>query len=384
MSEAKEGKGSGRARTWCFTAQSPDTRALVDGKWVVDDEDALAPLDSDVFYQHLAQNFYWDELWSIGQSILPNSRNSPLRYLCWQGEICPQTRRFHIQGYCEFSAPVRMGAVKKFLNNSTIHLEPRRGTKEEARAYCSKPETRAPGSLFCEFGAQIMDGERTDLAAFVNDVKEGKDDVDLVETHPSCFVRYNKAADRIRAAYAQRRTQHRRRLDVFLLYGPPGCGKTHKAIEWSRNASKTFFLLTEAARASGGSTVWFDGYHGQQVLIIDDLNSDWLPEQLLLSLLEKHPASLQFKGGTTAAVWDTVYITSNYRFKDWFISKLDNGTHGYKNDKALGRRISKIIDMTNNVVPVQPVFEPPEVRIEDIDPSHPSFSGSQQDPIVIQ
>lgn len=80
------------------------------------------------------------------------------RYCVYQAEKCPETERVHLQGYIEFNKAVAFGAVKQLLNDASVHLEGRRGTREEARAYCMKPESRYAEPI--EFGTWTGSQER--------------------------------------------------------------------------------------------------------------------------------------------------------------------------------------------------------------------------------
>lgn len=64
-----------------------------------------------------------------------------VRYITAGLEECPESHRLHWQGYIEFNRPVDLGAVKKHLGANWAHLEPRRGTQEQAIAYCKKKDT---------------------------------------------------------------------------------------------------------------------------------------------------------------------------------------------------------------------------------------------------
>lgn len=89
-----------------------------------------------------------------------------VRYCVYQLEKCPDTDRQHWQGYIEFFRTVKMGTVKVVLNDDKVHCEPRKGTREEARAYCMKPESQIAEPV--EYGVWLPDlkaGQRTDLAA---------------------------------------------------------------------------------------------------------------------------------------------------------------------------------------------------------------------------
>lgn len=77
---------------------------------------------------------------------LPPEAPAGVQYVVWQYEKCPTTGALHIQGYAEFLKPCRIAGARKLLSlPPTTHFEARRGTKEEARNYCMKEETRVDG-----------------------------------------------------------------------------------------------------------------------------------------------------------------------------------------------------------------------------------------------
>lgn len=81
------------------------------------------------------------------------------RYLIYQEETGAEGTH-HLQGYVEFTKPKRLAAVKKILDRA--HWEPRRGTREQARDYARKEESRVGGPYEHGVFDQAL-GERTDL-----------------------------------------------------------------------------------------------------------------------------------------------------------------------------------------------------------------------------
>lgn len=75
-----------------------------------------------------------------------------VQYACGQVERCPRTGRLHLQLWVEFSQPVRFSRLARLrgLEPGYGYAEPRRGTPEEATAYCSKEDTRVCGPF--EYG----------------------------------------------------------------------------------------------------------------------------------------------------------------------------------------------------------------------------------------
>lgn len=114
------------------------------------------------------------------------------RYVCWQRER-GANGTVHLQGYAEFDRPVRLAALKRWL--ATAHFEPRRGTRDQARDYCRKDDTRDEGDDAGPFergefssGGQ---GHRRDLEEAVAALKEGGIRA-VVENHAASFVKFNR------------------------------------------------------------------------------------------------------------------------------------------------------------------------------------------------
>jgi len=74
-----------------------------------------------------------------------------LVYGVYQAEIGANGTR-HFQGFLMFSARKRMTQVKANAGMAGAHLEVRRGTPAQARAYSMKDDTREAGFLAVEHG----------------------------------------------------------------------------------------------------------------------------------------------------------------------------------------------------------------------------------------
>ena len=95
---------------------------------------------------------------AIDDFVLPEpAEDNYVRYGIAQREVCPDTEREHVQFYIEFTRPVRMAHVKRIVADPAAHLEQRRGTRDQARQYCSKEETRKPGTQPQEVPLWIAD-----------------------------------------------------------------------------------------------------------------------------------------------------------------------------------------------------------------------------------
>jgi len=81
------------------------------------------------------------------------AESGTLRYVCAQVEQCPTTGKEHVQGYLETPQKRSIPSLKKILNDVTVHVEVRRGSRDAARDYCRKEESRLWGPY--EFGEWI-------------------------------------------------------------------------------------------------------------------------------------------------------------------------------------------------------------------------------------
>jgi len=107
-----------------------------------------------------------------------------IRYLIAQKEICPSTKKEHIQGYVEFDRALTFGQIKTILGNST-HIQRRNGNQQQAIRYCQKEESRAKPEYKIEIGAPSEQGARNDIHAMNDMALTGSPITDIVAEHPS-------------------------------------------------------------------------------------------------------------------------------------------------------------------------------------------------------
>lgn len=232
--------------------------------------------------------------------------NEKIRYIIFQHEICPTSQKEHIQGYLEFFSPKRIAGTKKLLNDNSIHLEKRRGTREEAQAYCKKKDTRKPNSKPEEYGSfeKGGQGKRNDLKEIIEKCETIEQ---LMDEHPDIYCKFRSGLKDIYARKLKKNTKKFRNVHTTLISGETGVGKTRKCVE----AEENFFLLTGDQLKKG----WFDGYESEKCLIIDEYNNQ-VDITELLSLLDGYQKRLNVKGSFTYANWEKVYITTNLKLHE--------------------------------------------------------------------
>jgi len=266
----------------------------------------------------------WNEQWQPLDTW--TSGEHSIRYMCGQLEQSPTTMNLHYQIYMELKSPSRMSRVKDLLNEGTAHCEMRRGTRDEARAYCQKTDTYISNRF--EYGRWETGGQgaRSDIVRFKDSIMEGKDDLTIMGEHPIEYMKYFKVLDRVREKILEKESKRFRKLEVNVIVGKAGSGKTREV--YDKYGYDDVYTLNE----QGGSVLWFDGYVGQPILLIDEFYGG-IKYSLLLRILDGHPVHLQIKGGWTWANWEVVYITSNEPPNAWYTKGLTD---------ALKRRITSV------------------------------------------
>ena len=83
----------------------------------------------------------------------------------------------------------------------------------------------------------------------------------------------------------QKAGEHHRNMQCIYIYGDKGCGKTTLAKQFCENLGLSYFI-------SGGSNDPFEGYAGQEVVILDDARPDAFAPEEWLKILDNNTNSL--------------------------------------------------------------------------------------------
>lgn len=231
-------------------------------------------------------------------------------------EVCPSTGREHDQGFIQMFKQCRYSKIQKIFN-SKCHFEVMHGSIKENEKYCSKD------GFYTTYGHFVTQGYRSDLHNIKDDLNNGASLYDIMNNYTGDFVRYHAGIEKMKSLIDKKKTKKWRHVDVTVLIGSAGSGKT-SFVAKKHGYENIFNLNLECDR------FMFDGYDNEDVLLIDDFNGGIKYTQLL-RILDGHPLPLNVKNGRRYANFTKVYITSNVKPCYWYNNIYDNLKRRLKN-----------------------------------------------------
>jgi len=257
----------------------------------------------------------------------PESNDLPktftdVRYCIWQREK-GEAGTEHLQGYVAFTKAKRLTQVKTL--NDRAHWESRKGTEEQAIAYCSKEETRLEGPW--ELGDKPNPGKRSDLLALKVTIETGASMKQIASEHFGAFLRYRNSIVSYKRLHSIPRDF---KTFVGVITGPTGCGK-----------SRLMHQCFPGAYWKPNGNEWFCDYDDHAVVIIDEFYG-WLRYDFVLRLLDRYPMQCPTKGSSVNFRAKFVFFTSNKEIDSWYNFK------GNMSLDALKRRIDFVASMNEH------------------------------------
>lgn len=297
-----------------------------------------------------------------------------VKFMCGQLERGSDTGGLHLQAYLEFKKQVRFSTIKEMIGNDAVHIEPRKGTAKQARDYCTKEDTRVKGPWSC--GTKKVAGARTDMHAVMNMAYKGKADRKIMKQFPGQFIRYHSGIKACKEVGERARRSAWRNVEVNVFYGYAGTGKSRYALDM--HGQDNVYKLNK------NDTLWWDGYEGEDILLIDDFYG-WIPFHTLLGVLDGLKLRLPIKGAHTWANWTKVYITSNKAPDLWYPKVFSEGV-----PHEFTRRITNVVEFNRDgthtevtgVYKPNTVWQLPEEH-RQVEVAPPTSSTSTSAPVEI-
>lgn len=255
--------------------------------------------------EHGVQGRRW--CWTINNPEKEDVFSDPLpdgiRYAVWQKERAPTTGTEHLQGYLETTGPWRRSRVLQALGGHAWVALAREREAANTK-YCTKAGRVAGPWVLGEPGG-VRQGARTDLKPLDQAVEQVANGASLAELDPIVVVRHGQGLSRL---INLQRPPMRDDFTVCVIRGESGIGKTW----WVYNR------FPEVYRPNyGNGGIWWDGYSGQDTILIDEFKGQ-CPLQKLLMILDRYPLMLEVKGGYTPAKYRTVFVTVNSDPVSWY------------------------------------------------------------------
>ena len=201
--------------------------------------------------------------------------------------------------------------------NPRIRWDKRRGTAKQAADYCTEDGD------FAQWGERSCQGKRSDIEDATDLIDEGRSVAEVASANPCVFVKYHKGLLAYKYTISQNRCSQ---PIVNWRWGLTGTGKTRYCIE-----KHPSHYIKDGSK-------WWDGYEGQEAIIIDDFDGAW-PFRDLLRLLDRYIYQGQTKGGYVKINSPYIYITCEYP-----------PSHFYHDNelKQLTRRINSVAEVVGN------------------------------------
>jgi len=281
-----------RSRNWCATLNATDDDFLPE-----------RPFDEKVF-------------------------DEKMTYLIYQLERGGNAARRHWQCFFVLKNPASLHQMKKWFGDR-FHFEVARDVLASI-AYCTpangKEGVLTPG---VEFGTRPSQGKRNDLESVKTLIDEGASMLDVANSNFGAFVRYNRGFALYKSLVDQ--TPRDFKTEVIVFWGPPGSGKTYHCNELAEG--KAFWCMKQ-----NNPTVWWDGYDGQQDVIIEDFKG-WMPHTMFLGITDQYKAGVRTSNmGEINFRSKRIFITSNYHPQDWYQDAVPG---------ALERRLTHVFYFPN-------------------------------------
>lgn len=231
------------------------------------------------------------------------------RYCIFQEEVAPDTGRHHYQGYIQFKRPKRLSEVKNILGRQDAHLEIMRGTREEARDYCRKEDSRVPGYLPQEHGVFVATGARPDFKQQLELATDPSRRLSqVVVEQPEFFARHYRAIERMRQLKMKARSGEED-VHVVAYWGEPGSGKTHRMFHDFPVTDDVFIMPDD------GVPHYYDG---ERIVLWDEFDDTQVPLKRFLRFVDKWPTKSRILYGVAPISAMVIALTSCRPPSEWY------------------------------------------------------------------
>lgn len=289
-----------------------------------------------------------------------------VRYLSIGKHKGTQTGYQHCHMNLELEKQVTLFYVKtKLFMRQDIHVEERRGTREQCNAYLNKD------GQFREIAntRRLQPGRRTDLDDLYDMIEDGATLFDCYREHFGTTVRCYRG---LREYIALRDTIQSTQTifdppEVIVYVGPSGSGKS-----WRCSTDPDYMESGYRFSIQMDSKIYFDGYNNQKTIWFDEFSGRTLPFTTFCQLADRFAGRYETKGGSVLISGLKKILISTIQFPHlWWA-----GSERFNTDtEQLYRRITKCyylgaprITSTGRKQFAKPLeFNPRECGVRDVE-----------------
>lgn len=251
-----------------------------------------------------------------------------------------ESRTPHMHMVLEDSSKVRFSTIQKLFKG--IHIEPTRGSKEQALDYINKRgafEEKAhtvvvPAAIRGEIKSN--QGKRKDMEIIQDMIEKGMTPNEIYDSD----IRFRQYEKCIKSHYYRKRyleTPSVRDVKVYWHLGESGSGKSYTYVKLVEKlgADKVFFLNDYD---NGG----FDTYNGEEILFMDEFKGN-IKFSVLLGLLDKYRVQVHCRYSNVCSLWSEVHITSVLAPEDAYRFMVSDDVRDKDKVEQLLRRIYRVV-----------------------------------------
>lgn len=212
----------------------------------------------------------------------------------------------HLHMVLESHSKIRFSALKKIYPSA--HLEPTKGTKEQAEDYIQKK------GKFKEKGEQVLyvarfgeikgsQGQRKDIEILQDLIDEGKTPNEIFDIDIR-FRRYDKMISDAFFRKRYKETPIHRDLNVFWHIGVSGSGKTYTYVKLcEKYGEDNVYLITDYSNP-------FDKYNGEPIIFLDEFKGQLKFTTLLNTFLSPYRVQIPCRYSNRFSLWREVHIAT--------------------------------------------------------------------------
>jgi len=217
-----------------------------------------------------------------------------------------------------FIAHGKPAIVNDYCSKSKENIKSLRGGKWKTHKprMDDKPENQITWGEISLAGPSGSGSKRSDLQEIRDLLRGGESLWAIANMNFTLWTQYRRSLEKFHQMCMRRRIPDKRNVSVRVYYGDTGCGKSHRALEWSKEhyGPDRYYkpIITDDGKW------WFDGYASEPVLIIEEFYGGKCRFNALQRNLDIYKMQVQVKGGTVWARWEAIIITSNQHPRYWW------------------------------------------------------------------